>query len=381
MFSRTLKPLPRKSFFLFGPRGTGKSSWVRSAFPEAVYVDLLDSRTYQELLADPGKIATYLTPAKQPQTIIIDEIQKVPALLDEVHRLIESRQRPQFVLTGSSARKLRAKGVNLLAGRSLTMRMHPLTAQELDARFDLNFALKYGFLPSVYNEADPRAHLSAYVATYLKEEVQQEGITRNLGAFSRFLQAASFSQGAVLNISHTARECAVERKVVENYFTVLEDLLLAARVPVFTRRAQRRAVQHPKFYFFDAGVYRALRPTGPLDSPAEIDGAALETVVYQQFDAVNSNHQLGYELSYWRVKSGLEVDFVLYGERGLKAFEVKRSARVGSTDLRGLMAFRDEFPVAETYMLYGGDRTYEIDGTRVIPVAEAMVRANELLDS
>lgn len=365
MYARIIAP-PRKSLFLFGPRGTGKSTWVRQRFPAAVRVDLLDAELYRTLLAAPERL-TQLIPPGHDDWVIIDEVQKAPGLLDEVHRQIEAHQR-RFVLTASSARKLRARGVNLLAGRALTCHMHPLTAAELGSDFRLERVLRDGCLPAVFSEADPSACLSAYVATCLKEEVQQEGLTRNLGAFARFLEAASFSQATVLNISQVARDCAVERKVVEGYVAILEDLLLARRLAPFNKGARRKLVSHPKLYFFDAGVYRAIRPRGPLDRPEEIDGTALETLVYQQLAAVNEQRGLGYQLSYWRTREGLEVDFVLYGERGLRAIEVKRARQLRPSDSAGLRAFCDEYPIARAVLLYGGSRRYHDGPIEVRPI-------------
>jgi predicted AAA+ superfamily ATPase len=331
-----------------------------------VYVDLLESGRYTELLAAPERLELLL-PEAHAGWVVIDEVQKIPALLDEVHRLIE-RRRIRFALTGSSARKLRGRGVNLLGGRALTLRMHPLTAAELGDTFDLERSLRFGQLPGAYVESDPRAYLRSYVHTYLKEEVQQEGLTRNLGAFARFLEAASFSQGAILNISAVARDARVDRKVVEDYFAILEDLLIAVRLPPFTRRAKRRLTAHPKFYIFDAGVYRTLRPRGPLDHPAEIDGAALETLLLQELRAANDYGDLGYTLHYWRTAAGAEVDFIAYGERGLLAFEVKRAGRVGLADLRSLAAFRADYPMAKAWLVYGGNRRYREEGIEVIPM-------------
>lgn len=374
-----LKPPRSGSFFLFGPRGTGKTSWVRSeaALAKAIYIDLLESELYTQLLASPQRLAA-LIPKAHRGFVIIDEVQKVPALLDEVHRLIESR-RLRFVLTGSSARKLRRGGVNLLAGRARTMHMFPLTAAELGNALDLRRALSYGFLPTVWVESDPATYLKSYVATYLREEVLQEGLTRDLAAFSRFLEAASFSQGSTLNISEVARDCAVNRKMVEGYFNVLEDLLLAYRLPVFTKRARRETAAHPKFFLFDAGVYRAIRPAGPLDRPEEIDGAALETLVLQELRALNSYGDLGYDIYYWRTRAGLEVDFVLYGKRGIRAFEVKRSGRLRPEDLRGPKALLADYPMAKVYLLYGGKRSLNEDGIEVLPIEEVLGSLGSLL--
>jgi len=370
MYARLLAPNREVSFFLFGPRGTGKSHWARTNFPDAIYLDLLDVDLFTGLQAAPHRLEG-LVSVDESATIVIDEIQKVPALLDEVHRLIETAGR-RFVLTGSSARKLRRGGVNLLAGRARTRYLHPLVAEELGDDFSVDHAVRFGLLPSVHVQPDPADYLRGYVATYLKEEVQQEGLTRNLGAFSRFLEAAAFSQGSPLNVSEVARECSVHRKVVEEYFHILDDLLLSVRLPVFSRKAKRKLVAHPKFYFFDAGVFRAIRAKGPLDRPEEIDGAALETVVLQLLRALNDYRGFGYDLHYWRTRNGAEVDFVLYGERGIRALEVKRASSVRSEDLRGLRAFLDEYPQARALLFYGGERRYHEGGIEVIPLEEGL---------
>ncbi len=352
---------------------------MKATFEGAVYLDLLDSSIHNQLLAEPSRLEQFI-PAKSRPWVIIDEVQRIPDLLNEVHRLIESR-RLKFVLTGSSARGIRKRGVNLLAGRALTRTMHPLTAREAGSDFDLVYALEHGTLPSVFGDADPASYLASYVHTYLREEVQQEGLTRSLSAFSRFLEAASFSQASVLNIAAVSRECAVERKVVENYFTILEDLLLAHRIPVFRRRSKRRMVAHPKFFFFDVGVYQTLRPKGPLDGIEEIRGAALETLVLQELLAHNAYADLGYTVYYWRASTGLEVDFVLYGPRGIKAIEVKLASRLRKEDLRGLRAFRNDYPQASTCLLYCGSRRLVENDTEIIPVTEALQQLPEWLES
>jgi uncharacterized protein len=377
MFPRLVTPPERQSFFLFGPRGTGKSTWIRQRFPDAVYLDLLESDLYTSLLASPQRLADKIPP-KHRGWVVIDEVQRVPELLNEVHRLIET-QRLRFALTGSSARKLRRKGVNLLAGRARTLAMHPLTGRELGAAFDLRHSLRFGQMPAAYVQEEPARFLSSYVQTYLREEVQQEGLTRNLGAFSRFLETASFSQGQVLNVSAVARDCQVERKVVEDYFTILEDLLLAVRLPVFARKAKRKLATHRKFFFFDAGVYRAVRPRGPLDTADDIEGAALETLVFQELCALNDGLDLGYGLHYWRTPGDLEVDLVLYGERGLKAFEVKRTSRVRSEDLKGLRAFIEDYPMAEARLVYGGTRRDREGSIEIIPAVQFFKEVGEII--
>ena len=377
MYSRLLSPPKDKSFFLFGPRGTGKSVWVRQRFSDALYLDLLESELYTDLLASPQRLEQKIPPGYSGW-IVIDEVQKVPAILDEVHRLIE-RQRLKFVLTGSSARKLKQKGVNLLAGRALTLGMHPLTCQELRGDFDLKHSLRFGQLPSVYVEKDPQAFLESYVKTYLREEVQQEGLTRNLGAFVRFLEAASLSQACLLNVSAVANDSRVERKVVENYFSILEDLLLAVQIPVFSRRAKRRLTAHPKFYFFDAGVFRTLRPRGPLDAPEEIEGAAYETLVLQEIRALNDYLRWRYSLHYWRTSSGIEVDFVLYGDRGLHAIEVKRTSHLRGEDFKSLALFREDYPPAKCWLVYGGVKSEREGPIRMLPLDTFMRELPEIL--
>lgn len=369
MYSRSIQP-PKTSFFLFGPRGTGKSSWVGEALPGALLVDLLEADTHVRLQAAPERLEGMVPPGHRGW-IVIDEVQRVPQLLDEVHRLIEKRKW-RFALTGSSARKLRRSSANLLAGRARTHELFPLTAAELGKDFDLRHAVRYGGLPTAWVEDDPADYLASYVSTYLQHEVQQEGITRNLGGFARFLEAASFSQANVLNIAAVARECGVERKTVENWFEALEDLLLAVRLPMFQRRAQRAVTKHPRFFLFDAGVYRTLRPRGPLDSDAEIDGPALETIVLNELRATNSYRRLGYELATWRTQQGQEVDFVLYGERGLHAIEVVRTPTVRGDDLAGLATFGQDYRPAKRWLLYGGTRRLLLDGVQCLPLREGL---------
>lgn len=366
MYTRILKPQKNKSFFLFGPRGTGKTTWQKKQFPDALYFDLLNSEIYNDLLARPNRLEAMI-PKSWNKPVVLDEVQRVPVLLHEVHRLIENRG-IVFALTGSSARKLKRGEANLLAGRALTYYLHPLTAEELGKDFNLEHSLRFGHLPSTFKEQDPKKYLESYISTYLREEVQQEGLTRNLGAFSRFLETASFSQAQLLNISAVARECAIHQKVAENYFSIIEDLLIAARVPVFTKRAKRRLAMRPKFFFFDAGIYRALRPKGPLDTPEEIDGATLETLVFQELRAYIHYHNLDYEIYFWRTAAGQEVDFILYGSKGIIAIEIKRSGRVTEEMLGGLKMFRKEYPVARTYFLTAGDRDGWESDIRIIPI-------------
>jgi len=379
MYHRLLNidPASRHSIFLFGPRGSGKTSWLKTHLQEVIYYDLLDDETYTRLLAWPTRIAEDI-PDDFKGWIVIDEIQKAPALLDEVHRLIEHRHL-RFILTGSSARKLRQKGVNLLAGRALIHHMHPLTALELGEDFELSTALTYGLLPSIYSHAQPAEYLKSYVATYLREEVLQEGITRNIALFARFLETASFSQGEQINFTEIAREVGHNRHTIANFFDILEDLLIAYRIYPFTKRAKRDMVSSPKFYYFDTGVYRSMRPIGPLDSQQEIDGAALETLFLQHLKAFNDYFLLNYSIYYWRTASKLEVDFVLYGEHGFYAFEIKRKKNIAKHDLKGLLAFQADYPEASCYLLYGGTRTYIEHGIRICPFESILLTIADVI--
>ena len=363
---RNLKTLS-SSYFLFGPRGTGKSTWLRHHFLEALWIDLLDPREQRILRAHPEHLIERLMGDPERTVVVIDEIQKVPTLLDVIHRLIEEQRNVRFVLTGSSARKLRRGASNLLAGRLLQAEMHPFLASELGKDFELQQALRFGLIPLIWQAEDPGATLQAYVDLYLREEVQAEALVRDLGAFTRFLEAISFAHGSLLNLSAVARECQIQRKTVEGYLGVLEDLLLCFRIPVFSKRAKRQLIAHEKFYYFDVGVYRVLRPAGPLDQPEEIEGISLEGLVAQHLRAWIAYRNLGERLYFWRTKSGSEVDFVVYGNDCFCAWEVKRSTSAHSVDLRSLKSFRQDYPEAEVALLYLGQQSLEIDGIPVIP--------------
>jgi predicted AAA+ superfamily ATPase len=364
--ARSFRP-PQGSFFLFGPRGTGKSTWLQAQLPGALRIDLLDPASQRLYQARPERLRELIQGNPEARDIVIDEIQKVPALLDVVHQFVEAHPELRFILTGSSARKLRRGGSNLLAGRLVQAEMHPFTAHELGPDFDLRRALRIGLVPLVWNAADPESTLRAYATLYLREEVQAEALVRDIGAFARFLEGVSFSHGSLLNLAEVARECQVSRKTVEGYLGILEDLLLAFRLPVFTRRAKRHLVAHDKFYYFDAGIYRSLRPAGPLDRPEEIEGMALEGLVAQHLRAWLAYQGNNDRLYYWRTKSGSEVDFVVYGPTTFAAWEVKRAASVHGTDLRALKAFREDYPEARVGLLYLGKERLEIDGIPVVP--------------
>ena len=382
MYARLLN-LPidqRDSLFLLGPRGTGKTAWLNHHVPDSIYLDLLDFTVYSQLLANPSRLKEKI-PTNYQGWVILDEIQRIPELLNEVHRLIE-QQNIRFILTGSSARKLKRQGINLLAGRALRYTMHPLVPEELQQDFQLKRCLELGLLPAVYTYADPVRYLSTYIQTYLQEEIIQEGLTRNLTAFTRFLEVASFSQGATVNATEIAREVSVDRQVIQNYFSILEELLIAHRIPAFTKRAKRRLIQKDRFYYFDAGVYRYLRPKGILDTPSEIEGAGLETCFMQIFLALNDYYRWNKELYYWRTANGLEVDFIIYGETGLWAFEIKHTQHITPHMLHGLNEFKSDYPMAQGYILYLGHETlYLANEIIAYPMEWALINLTKILGS
>ncbi|MGQ0765841.1 MAG: ATP-binding protein [Gemmatimonadota bacterium] len=363
---------PDGSFLLLGPRGTGKTTFARTAFPEATVVNLLRPDVHREMISHPERLRELVLPASDRSVIVLDEVQRIPDLLTVVHDLLEMGRGWRFVLTGSSARKLRRGGTDLLAGRAAMRTMHPFMAAEVPD-FDLARAMRIGLVPIVWTAADPDDSLAAYAGLYLEQEVRAEALTRKVGSFARFLEAVSFSHGAILNISDVARETQVSRKTVEGYLEVLDDLLLSTRLPVFTRRAARGLVSHPKLYLFDAGVYRSLRPRGPLDRPAEIDGAAFEGLVFQHLRAWVAYSHADVGLSYWRTRAGLEVDFVAYGSGTFMAIEVKNANVIRSADVRGLRAFRADYPEAELLLLHRGEDRLMINDVLCMP-ADAFLR-------
>ena len=369
-FIPRLLALPKSHFFLLGPRGTGKTAWCHAQFKNALRIDLLNAATLREYSSQPERLIASVSANPDKKHIVIDEIQKLPQLLDAVHLLIERKGGHQFVLTGSSARKLRRQGTNLLGGRAAQKHLHPYMACELGNKFDLQKALTHGLLPVVWAAADPEEILQAYNGLYLREEVQMEGLVRNAGDFARFLETMSFSHASVLNLANVARESHINRKTVENYLQILEDLLLGFRLEVFTKRAKRELAGHPKFYFFDTGIFRANRPRGPLDSPAELNGFALEGLVAQHLRAWCDYTRAAHQLQYWHTRTGVEIDFVVYGDSGLFALEVKNSNRIRPEDLRGLRAFGDDYPQAQRYFLYRGDERMLIDGVLCVPCEE-----------
>ncbi|MBN1550280.1 ATP-binding protein [bacterium] len=367
MINRLLT-LPNQSFFLLGPRGTGKSTWLKACFPHALTVDLLNPATQFEYTTHPEFLYSVVRSLPDQADIIVDEIQKVPDILSVVHGLIEENKGWRFILTGSSARKLRRGGVDLLAGRAILRTMHPFIALELGDAFSLDHALTYGMVPSIIMSNNPSESLKSYVAIYLNEEVKAESLVRNLTTFSRFLEILSFSHASQINAAAIGRDCGVDRKTVELWTQILQDLLIGSELKPFVKRAARKLVSHPKFYFFDCGVFRSVRPKGPLDRPAEIDGAALEGLVLQHLLAWITFGYTDTVTYFWRSQSGTEVDFVLYGESIFTAIEVKNTGQVRQQDLKGLIAFKADYPeCGRLLLLYRGMQHLYIDGVLCLP--------------
>lgn len=369
---RFFKP-SENSFFLLGPRGTGKTYWAKHFFKNNFWVNLLDGATYQLLYARPEKLYDFVK-SNPSNVIIIDEIQKIPALLETVHWIMGDFPDKQFVLTGSSARKLRRKGVNLLGGRASHKTMHPFMAAELGKDFDFEKALNIGMLPVIWGAKKPEEALHAYIRLYIQEEVQLEGAVRQLDAFYRFLEVMSFSQGSVLNISNVANESMVQRKTVEAYLHILEDLLIAFRLNVFRTKAKRRLASHPKFFYFDTGVFRSIRPKEFLDDTNLMNGPALETLVVQHLRAWCDYSKGNHKLYYWQTQNKMEVDFIVYGESGLYAFEVKNSTKVRPEYLTGLKAFGKDYPTSQRFLLYRGNQNDYQDDILCLP-CEAFLKS------
>lgn len=345
---------PDKSYFLFGPRGTGKSTMTEQRHPDALLIDLRQADIRYRLSANPDHLTELVSAQPEGKTIIIDEIQKIPDLLPIVHMLIEKKQEWKFILTGSSARKLKRQGVDLLGGRALRKGLHPFMACELKDQFNLEDSLNFGLLPLRFSFKDYQSTMQAYIDLYLEEEVKMEGLIRHVEPFTRFLQIMALSHGSILNVTNIARECHVKRTTVSDWISILEDLLICYQINVFSQRAKRELSSHPKFYFFDAGVYRALRPKSIKDSEAEINGAGLEGLVAQHLMAWKDYTAEKHEISFWRTRSGVEVDFVIFGPLGFWAIEVKNSDKIRMEDLQALSAFHEDYPDAKTIFLYRG---------------------------
>lgn len=356
--------LKKRSYFLLGPRACGKTTLIKSTLPKAKIYDLLDARVYSRLMRNPSLLEEETTAG---ELIVIDEIQKLPAILDEVHRLIEARGQ-RFLLTGSSARKLKRGGANLLAGRAFQASLFPLSSVEIPD-FDLLTYLNTTGLPEFYGRRDCDDFLEAYVSTYLKEEIQGEGLVRNLPGFSRFLDLVALSSGEELNFASLASDAAVPVRTLQGYFSILEETLLGFSVPAFTATKKRKAITRPKFYLFDVGVTNYLARRGKIRDGSELFGKAFEHFIALELRAWISYSKSRLPLQYWRSTSQFEVDFVL-GDA--LAIEVKATTQVTDKHLKGLRALAEEKNCVKRFYVVSNDPTKRKtkDGIVILPWRE-----------
>jgi len=359
--ARTLnlpKLLDSKSFFLFGPRATGKTTLIREQLPNAIVINLLRGKEFLRLSSSPWELETMIEGAQRGannEIIVIDEVQRVPELLNEVHRLMEERNM-KFLLTGSSARTLRSKGVNLLAGRAWRADLFPLVCNEIP-KFQLDSFLRYGGLPSVVTSNNPEEELHAYVETYLTEEIKAEGAVRQLPAFSRFLKVATINSGLRINFANVASDSQVPPSTVTEYYTLLEDTLIGFRLEPWTKSVKRKATQTARFYIFDVGVFHTLNETRELSRNSDLYGRSFEHFIAQELRAYLSYSRSREKLSFWRSQSGAEVDFCV-GET--VAIECKASGRATLRDAKGLQALREE-GVFEKFLVVSNDEIPRIE--------------------
>ena len=354
--------LRKKSHFLLGPRQTGKTSLVRHSLKGVKSYDLLDTSVYLALSQNPSRVAQELTP--RDAIVVVDEIQRLPVLLNEIHRLIEERG-IRFLLTGSSARKLRRGGINLLGGRARTKYMHPFTYRELGNQFDLLKAIERGLLPSIYLSDDPRADLQAYTGSYLQQEIVAEGTARNIPAFSRFLKVAALCNGTVVNFTNVSNDAQVPRTTVYEYFEILKDTLLLYELPAWRKSKKRKPLASSKYYFFDVGVVATLQGRQFRHGTPEF-GQAFETYLMHELVSY-SDYISGEPLSYWRSTSGFEVDFIL-GDH--TAIEVKAKENLSTQDLKPLRALAEEKKLKRYLCVSLEPRRRNLENLTILPLRE-----------
>ncbi|MBW2171538.1 MAG: ATP-binding protein [Deltaproteobacteria bacterium] len=367
MLQRILNP-PEQSFFLMGPRGSGKTTWLRATFPDAHVIDLLAEETYQRLLTSPGLFADELRAVPSGKLVIIDEVQRLPNLLNEVHRFIEEKHL-RFVLCGSSARKLKRAGVNLLAGRAMHRSMHPFVPEELGTKFDIEDALRHGLLPIVWDSTAKEETLGAYAMLYLKEEIQAEALVRNLPGFARFLPAAAIIHGQTVNVSNLARESGVARTTVAGYLDILEETLLCFRLPGYEAKLRVRERKLPKWYWCDPGIVRAMKPATGSIAPEE-RGALFEGLVAQLIRAYKDYRGICDEMYYWASseRRGTEVDFLLIQGAESVAVEAKTGSTFTEAWCKGLRAVAQLKGLRRQIIVYPrGPVLRTEDGIEVVP--------------
>lgn len=368
MLKRSLQlPSPgTETFFLWGPRQTGKTTLLRSTYPDAVYIDLLKAEEYRRYLNNPEYLRQELLSRDETPFVIIDELQKLPVLLDEVHWLHENSN-IHFALCGSSARKVKRGHANLLGGRAIRYELFGFVSSELASDFNLNRLLNNGYLPRIFLSGQPRRLLNAYVANYLKEEIAAEGLVRNLPAFSNFLNLSSLSDCETVNFSTIARDCGVSSQTVKEYFQILEDTLLGRWLPSFRKRPKRRVAHAPKFYFSDVGIVNILAKRGTVQPGSELFGKAFENWCFHELNAYNIYSEAYAELSFWRLASGMEVDFVVNDME--IAIEAKSSEKISDNHLKGLRSLRVDHPAVKRRIVVCNDQKMRVteDGIEVVP--------------
>lgn len=330
-----------ETFFLWGPRQTGKTTLLKATFPEALWIDLLKAEGFRRYTEHTELLREEMATSKFSLFIVIDEIQKVPALLDEVHWLIENKH-VCFALRGSSARKVKRGHANLLGGRAIRHELHGLVSAEIGSDFGLTRMLNHGYLPRHYSSNHPKRLLNAYVADYLKEEIAAEGLTRRLPEFSRFLSIAALSDTEPINYSNIARECGVSGHTVRSYFEILLDTFQGRWLPAYQKRVKRRLMQTSKFYFSDVGVVNFLARRNQLEQGSALYGKAFENWLFHELSAYNAYNERFAQLSYWRLPSGIEVDFIINDME--MAIEAKAVSKITADHLRGLRSLKTEHP-------------------------------------
>lgn len=366
-----LEEAREESVFLWGARQTGKSTLLKKLFPDAPYYDLLKSDEYTRLSMRPSLLREECDMLDEGELVIIDEVQKIPALLDEVHWLMSARNL-RFILCGSSARKLRRCGANLLGGRAIRKELFPLVSREIP-NFDIEQALNNGMLPRHYLVKDAQKRLEAYVGDYLQQEIVAEAVVRRMNLFTRFLQVAALSDAEIVNYTNIASDCGVSAKSVKEYFSILEETMLGYMIPAYSKVIRRRLVAAPKFYFFDVGIPNYLLRRIPLKKGTAEYGHALEHLVCQELKAYLSYRGNGRQLSYWHTSDNrYEVDFII-GDAEV-AVEVKSSSEVASSDTKGLRAFGEEHPEARLVVVSMEERPRRHNGIEIWPVADFFKR-------
>ncbi len=340
---QNFKDLDKNSMFLWGARQTGKSTLLKMLYPDSLYFDLLMSDVFMRFLRNPEQFREVILATNPSLPVIIDEIQKLPVLLDEIHWLIENKGY-QFIMSGSSPRKILHSGVNLLGGRALKYLLFPLSYIEIPD-FDLNRALNNGLLPRHYDSENAEKLIASYIGNYLEDEIIAETRIRNISVFSNFLEKAAFSNGEILNYTNIATDCGISSPTVKEYFLILKETLIGDFVEAYRKKPKRRVVSSPKFYFFDVGIANHLLKRKKIEFGSINYGFAFEHFIYHELRTYSHYSGKNFSLNYWRTASGLEVDFIL-GDNEI-AIEVKSTTNVQQRHLKGLHAFGEEYNVRE----------------------------------